>query len=158
MLSFKDFLHEIFNKSYPFERTLSTDKDVSYGFTTSTNKKVTVDFMLEEFEFRFISSSPVQGWELFFDVDNVMRLTGGGDAFAIFSTVIKITKDFIEKNDPDVLVFSANKSEQSRVDFYTSMTKKFISQTGYAYKMPTKKSSDFQKFVLYKPKSKSKSK
>jgi hypothetical protein len=45
-------------------------------------------------------------------------ITGTGNSRKIFGTVIKIVKDYIRKANPEIIVFSANNSEPSRVRLY----------------------------------------
>ena len=150
MLSFKDFLNEIFQKPYPFKRYASPN-NVQYEFNTSDNRRVTVVFRLDDYKFDFISKNSIEGWELFFDVNGMMHITGGGDSFMVLSTVVEIAKDFIIKNKPQLLVFTADKNDKSRVDLYSSMVKKLIRLTDFAYQIPRSKSSENQEFVLYIP-------
>ena len=46
------------------------------------------------------------------------RLTGTGDSRKIFGTVIQIVKDFVAKNNPRTLLFTAMNNEPSRVKLY----------------------------------------
>ena len=45
-------------------------------------------------------------------------ITGTGNSRKIFGTVIKIVKDYIRKANPEIISFSANNSEPSRVRLY----------------------------------------
>lgn len=45
-------------------------------------------------------------------------ITGTGNSRKIFGTVIKIVKDYINKANPEIISFSANNSEPSRVRLY----------------------------------------
>jgi hypothetical protein len=45
-------------------------------------------------------------------------ITGTGNSRKIFGTVIKIVKDYISKSNPEIIAFSANNSEPSRVRLY----------------------------------------
>ena len=45
-------------------------------------------------------------------------ITGTGNSRKIFGTVIKIVKDYIGKSNPEIIAFSANNSEPSRVRLY----------------------------------------
>ena len=57
--------------------------------------------------------------------DHSQSLTGQGDAFKIFSTVVDIVRDTVKQTRPDVIVYAADKGEQSRVDLYDKMTRKY---------------------------------
>lgn len=54
------------------------------------------------------------------------NITGSGDEFRVFATVIKITREFIEKYDVDSLSFIAEKSDGSRVALYTRMMDRLV--------------------------------
>jgi predicted kinase len=50
--------------------------------------------------------------------EHKIGLTGTGNSRKIFGTVIKIVKDYIRKSNPEIIAFSANNSEPSRVRLY----------------------------------------
>jgi hypothetical protein len=50
--------------------------------------------------------------------EHKIGLTGTGNSRKIFGTVIKIVKDYIRKSNPEIISFSANNSEPSRVRLY----------------------------------------
>ncbi len=56
--------------------------------------------------------------------EHKIGLTGSGDSRKIFGTVINIVKDYMEKNNPITLLFTANNSEQSRVKLYNMLASK----------------------------------
>ncbi len=56
--------------------------------------------------------------------EHKIGLTGSGDSRKIFGTVINIVKDYMEKNNPMTLLFTANNSEQSRVKLYNMLASK----------------------------------
>jgi hypothetical protein len=49
-------------------------------------------------------------------------ISGTGDAFRVFATVIDIMKDFLKDENPDAVTFSA--SEKSRKELYRAMIKR----------------------------------
>jgi hypothetical protein len=53
--------------------------------------------------------------------EHKIGLTGTGNSRKIFGTVIKIVKDYITKANPEIIVFSANNSEPSRVRLYNML-------------------------------------
>lgn len=78
-------------------------------------------------------------WELTFARKGSMAVTGEGDQFKIFATVIDIAKDFIKLKRPKVLKFSAEKEDlktksTSRPKLYSSMVKRFANQYGYDFR------------------------
>lgn len=69
-------------------------------------------------------------WEMAFgelrEGNLLHNITGSGDEFRVFATVIKITREFIEKYDVDSLSFIAEKSDGSRVALYTRMMDRLV--------------------------------
>lgn len=66
------------------------------------------------------------------DAEPRLDITGMGDEFRVFATVGVITKEFIEKQKPKELHFTAD--EPSREALYTRLTKRLASVTGYKVK------------------------
>jgi len=58
------------------------------------------------------------------DNEYKIGLTGTGDSRKIFGTVINIVKDYLAKNNPKLLLFTANNSEPSRVKLYKMLASK----------------------------------
>lgn len=83
-------------------------------------------------------------WEVVFYRNGRVGITGEGDAMRVFATVISAIKDFIKKQDPYGIAFSAaKKSSQdssSRSKLYARMAKKFASSVGYKYSEQVMKS------------------
>ncbi len=148
MLNFNNYLIEVFNKAYPFKRTIDKDR-IEYIFTTAQGKKGKVDISKGDYKFDFISKDRVTGWDINFDIDSKVDVTGGGEAFTIFSTVVEIAKDFVAKNKPKVIIFNADKSDQSRVNLYTAMVKRLAKQADMEFNI-TLDDSHYQDFILYK--------
>ena len=150
MLRFEEWLNELFSQSNPFNRYTNRN-NVQYEFSTAEGKRATMVFLINNFNFDFISKRTVNGWELFFEVDGQMHVTGKGETFMVLATVVQIVKDFIEKNNPQVLVFTANKGDRSRADLYATMVKELVRLTDFAYNIPQDINSPNQEFVLYIP-------
>ena len=76
-------------------------------------------------------------WHVEFWRNNSQEVTGEGDAYRIFSTVMEAIKDFIATEDPERIRFSATKdvepgqNSQSRSKLYTTMVKRYASSLGY---------------------------
>jgi len=73
-----------------------------------------------------------------FHRDDSQEVTGKGDAYRIFATVLHAIQKFIKERSPDMLFFSAEKGEEgeqkdwaSRAKLYTRMVQKFARQLGY---------------------------
>lgn len=101
--------------------------------------------------------APVAGtdeWEVTFSRNNSMAVTGEGDQFKIFATVIDIIKDFVNLKNPTAIKFSAEKADlttksASRPKLYNAMVRRFASQFGYDVK-ETSKYDDYVDYVLTK--------
>jgi hypothetical protein len=69
--------------------------------------------------------------EISFEVDGSQDITGGGDAVAIFNTVLVAINHFLQHNlAPDFFIFAAEGS--SRVSLYNRMLSRFLARVGYA--------------------------
>ena len=74
-------------------------------------------------------------WMVDFFRDNSTEITGEGDAYRVFATVLTAIREFIVKQKPDKLNFSAEKQDDprgSRASLYDRMIQRYISSTGYA--------------------------
>jgi hypothetical protein len=69
--------------------------------------------------------------------NNSQEVTGEGDAQRIFATVLTAIQQFVEKEDPQRLVFSASKEvdpgqkSQSRAKLYDKMVQRYAKSLGY---------------------------
>lgn len=93
-------------------------------------------------------------WELTFARKGSMAVTGEGDQFKIFATVIDIAKDFIKLKRPKVLKFSAEKEDlntksTSRPKLYSAMIRRFASQYGYDFREQSQY-NDYTDYILTK--------
>ena len=73
-------------------------------------------------------------WMVDFFRDNSTEITGEGDAYRVFATVLTAIREFIVKQKPDKLNFSAEKQDDprgSRASLYDRMIQRYISGTGY---------------------------
>lgn len=148
--SFTQFINEIFDKTYDFKKKANDKDKTTYNFMTTDKKNVKVVFSRGEYQFDFISKNRMTGWDLFFDVDSNVDLTGGGDALAIMATVVEIVKDFVQKDNPKLIVFNADKDDKSRVKLYSTMVKKLSSKIKFSYNIPIDSTSQYQDFILHK--------
>jgi hypothetical protein len=101
--------NEALDSSYPYEF-----KNNAYYFTTDegTDYKVTLKG-LNKVEVSFYARGDNNQ-----EKDNI---TGTGDSLKVFGTVINIVKDFVGQNQPDILMFTADNSEPSRVRLYNTL-------------------------------------
>ena len=117
----------------------------SYDFKTDDKSEIEVRF--EEHEWSDEESS----WTVDFRRDGAMNITGEGDAMRIFATVIQVIKEFIKKEKPQMLNFSAhkpltdpgNRSSEltSRERLYKRMIQKYARQMKYDYTTRTDNSA-----------------
>jgi len=131
MISFNQYITELFEKPYPWKKKKDDDIQVVYQSATSSKDVIKV----------VVSKGYVTGIDnIIFTVGGDTDTTGGGDAFKIFSTVLDIIKDYIKNNDPEGIKFAANKDEllgkdsketQSREKLYNKMIERFATKAGY---------------------------
>lgn len=135
-------LAESFNKVYPWKWTEKKD----WGWAAKF-KDITVT----------IATDPTESaWEVKFSRNYSMEITGGGDQFGIFATVLDIMRDFVQAMNPRVITFSAEKEDQrtksnSRPKLYSAMVRKFANQNGYDSKEKSQY-DDYVDYVLVKKK------
>ena len=114
-------IFEVFNKTLPWE----------WDESETSDHHMTAYFKIDDAEYNveFESSMEDQwGFDFGRSVGNsapVSDITGTGNQYAVFSTVIAIVKDFIRQVDPNQIVFSAARKEPSRVKLYDRMVKMF---------------------------------
>jgi hypothetical protein len=85
-----------------------------------------------------------------FDIGGHIGITGRGDSFRIFATVLDIIGDIIKNHSPKMIVFSASKeswdreegeyvSSPSRSKLYKKLVQRFASKAGYKSKVDDSK-------------------
>lgn len=115
----KKKLVEVFDTKFEWGEFEKARGDYTVLFKDSAGDEINVQFLNQH--------RPRQEWyEVEFSRAGDFGITGGGDAPKIFSTVIEITKSFMEKFSPDVVSFSAKSTESSRVKFYDRFVKKIV--------------------------------
>lgn len=132
--NFREYLNEIFSTVLPFTKQGVSSNTITYHFTAPNKTEVETIF-----EFHKTALYPdwegafVPGWYLEFSCNGEFDITGGRNAFVIFSTVIGIIRDFMKTHQPEKIYFTATQYEQSRVDLYTKMVKSLSKDTTYEY-------------------------
>jgi hypothetical protein len=63
-------------------------------------------------------------WAIEFSRGGTMTVTGHGDELRIFSTIVAIVKEFIQKEKPSAIFFSSDRDETSRMKLYDRMVKR----------------------------------
>lgn len=107
-----DNVNEALDSSYEYRGSKQNPGNVFY-FDTEDGQEYKVEFnntYSDQVEVSFAVRG--QGDE------HKFGLTGTGNSRKIFGTVIKIVKDYINKANPEILSFSANNQEPSRVRLY----------------------------------------
>lgn len=139
MLNFTEYLDESFNKPYPYTGGKKQSNYYVYNFKSDDGSRVVVK--MEEMAWSDDESS----WSIVFLRNGTAVVTGEGDALRIFATVIATIKEFVRKEKPQEIVFSAEKPDTgpggrgkkaplgSREKLYARMTKKFAQQMGYNF-------------------------
>jgi len=139
MLNFAQYLEEAFNKPYPYTGGRKQSNYYVYNFKTDDGSRVVVK--MEEMDWSDDESS----WSIVFLRNGTAAVTGEGDALRIFATVIATIKEFVKKEKPQEMTFSAEKPDTgprgsgkqaplgSREKLYARLTKKFAQQIGYSF-------------------------
>lgn len=109
-------LAEVLNSKYPWSYKEKNKTWANASFKTKNRDLVTV---------RGVIDGSINILGITFDTNMDQGVTGGGDQFAIFATVIDIIKDMVKLYDPDYIGFSADRSEQSRVALYNKLVSRF---------------------------------
>jgi len=123
MKPFREFIAELFDK--PARWALTTEREDELKYESLVNGKI----LLAVFE-----EGATNQWTLSFTINGDLTTTGGGDEIPIFSTVLDMTADFIERIDPKSISFDAFKEvdgRDSRIKLYDRFIKRFASKYGY---------------------------
>lgn len=142
MISFSQYIVEAFDKPYRFNMKKYGDDYVA-SFTTDAGDTIDVNFE------KFTKSKDEESWGVDFSRNGSQLVTGEGDAMRIFATVIEVIKDFVKKEKPQKLSFSAekpawrmflhhkdpNRSTEmgSREKLYKKLVQRYAGKMGYKY-------------------------
>ncbi len=122
-------LDETFDQPYDYTWDEQTNEAWHGQFITKTNDYVEVE---------------IQSWGKYWRIEftrsgdsgiSDSKITGEGDAMRIFSTVIAMMGEFIRDIRPNIIKFSAEKSEEdseSRSKLYTRIVNRFAAINGYS--------------------------
>ena len=137
MNSFSQYISESLDKPYRYKlgkssKVLGLPGQEDYKFQTKNGQwgNVTIDY----YDFDENGEYPTIG--VMFSINLSYDVTGGGDEFRIFATVIDVLRTVIQKSKPKDILFSANKdpenvSDKGRGNLYTRIVKRFASKAGY---------------------------
>lgn len=118
-----------------FELIESFDQPYNYTWEAQTNGAWRSRFITKDNDYVDVNiENWGKYWRVEFSRNSSSRITGGGDAMRIFSTVISAIDEFIDVMSPDIIKFSAEKSSEerpSRKKLYTQLIKRFAAVNGY---------------------------
>jgi hypothetical protein len=119
----EEFVAEAFDQPYKgkWEKSDYGDVDVLAKLPDGTNLSI------------MFNHEGDNEWQVEFYRDNSQEVTGQGDAQRIFATVLAAIQKFVKKYQPDVIKFSAEKSNNSdsRSSLYDRLVSRFAQQLGY---------------------------
>jgi hypothetical protein len=118
-------LLETFDKPYPLSWEEGTDGDARAFAKLPDGTTLLIMFNHEGNE----------EYQVEFHRGNSLDVTGEGDAYKIFATVLHAIQKFIKERSPEMIFFSGEKgntgTNPSRTKLYTRMVQKFARQLGY---------------------------
>jgi GNAT superfamily N-acetyltransferase len=123
----KDFITEAFDRPYAFNWSRGDHGDYDVFVKLPDGSPLNISFNHEGDD----------GWHVAFDRGHSQDITGEGDAQRIFATVLTSIQQFIIKQDPDRLYFSASKdvdhgqNPESRARLYERMVNRYADAIGY---------------------------
>lgn len=143
-------LQELALLKQSYEYTWKSSRYSDYATFTAANG----DTIAVEFE-RDSVRPQLNGWGLNFQRitpsgGSTSLMTGTGDAFRIFATVIAAVREFFQRQRPGYVAFSAIRYEPSRVRLYRRMFKSLQNVPGYSKHSDTVPGEHI--FYLYLPK------
>ena len=163
MISFKQYITELFDKPYPYKQREDNLRPTDYGgsmgkqtFEAKTKDGDTLGLRFGHFSSKPSNAFPDGNYEITVEFwvrpsgggRATMGITGRGDAGRIMSTVLEVTKKVIEEHDPTRLTFHADKFvnpaakekvESGRIGLYNAMVKRFAKKNGFSAKLPNPK-------------------
>jgi GNAT superfamily N-acetyltransferase len=123
----KDFITEAFDRPYAFNWSRGDHGDYDISVKLPDGSPLNIAFIHEGDNV----------WHVAFDRGHSQDITGEGDAQRIFATVLTSIQQFIIKQDPDRLYFSASKdvehgqNPESRARLYERMVHRYAAAMGY---------------------------
>ena len=120
------FIAELFDQPYNpnWEKSEYGDYDVLVKLPDGTNLSI------------MFNSEGDDEWQIEFYRNNSQEVTGEGDAQRIFATVLNAIQQFIKKQNPGRIRFSATKDDnndnQSRAKLYNRLVQRYANSWGYS--------------------------
>ena len=133
-----EFINELFDPSAAYQYVFNEFEDgfVEARAETKDGRPLVVEF-----------TDDGNGVQVAFSVDSRIKLTNGGDATRIMTTVLKIIKEYCRGHHPSELYFSS--FDPSRSTLYRAICTRFAKDSGFVAEVH-KISSQETAFVLYK--------
>lgn len=122
-----EFITEAFNQPYPltWNKSEHGDYDALARLPDGTNLSI------------LFNNEGNEEWQVEFYRNNSLEVTGEGDAQRIFATVLTAIQQFIQKEHPWRVIFSASKlvlrgqKKNSRAKLYNSLVARYARAWGY---------------------------
>jgi hypothetical protein len=124
----KDFIQESFNQPYSLKWEKGEHGDLDAFTNLDDGSKLSIMFNKP-----FNKNEP---WMVEFYRNDSQDVTGEGDAYRIFATVLNAIEQFIKKVKPVGIFFSSVEEADttgSRAKLYDRMVQKYTSQLGYTF-------------------------
>jgi len=118
-----DFISEIGNKPYQMKPRWTGDGGSYFEKTTVLPNGNSLEININREDYFALVN---------FYVNQSQKLTGGGDAVAIFSTVINELQDFVRKYRPPLLVFTGSYDDPSRVKLYDRLANRLVTTPAFS--------------------------
>jgi len=126
-MRFSDVVTESFDKPYPYEWNKDDFGDYHALAFLDDGSPLELSFGHEGGDL----------WHVTFDRNFKFDVTGEGDQQRVFATVLAGVKDFVQKRQPQKIIFSATKSVKpgqkitSRAGLYNSLVNRYAAALGY---------------------------
>ena len=65
------------------------------------------------------------------DEENISDISGTGDSFRVFATILSFIKDFSKKVEPDFISIKSKNAEANRTELYKNLAKRYAKTIGY---------------------------
>lgn len=137
-------LNELFDSVYSWKWIRHNEYDAAASFKDDAGEYIFVMFGLEDNNM----------WEVEFERTHKYpfyqtSVTGEGEAFTIFSTVITVMEDFVEQYRPKSLTFTADTDEPSRVKLYNVMINKFAKSKDFNVEIMPNVEAGWSRYIMH---------
>lgn len=133
MKSFRKYMAEVFSSPYDIHYSENTRNYITLSAVTDDDRDINLDAITL---YQLGKSKNMNAWDISFDVDGSISVSGGGDAYRIFATIMEMIKMFVKEKNPEHMEFTAFKNyNKSRVKLYTTMLKKFAGRNGFVFRI-----------------------